>query len=113
MTTQAQDPTLIRNQPSLTTSTGRVWLFVGAVFALISIAVLIPMMGMHPPGVALVGICVIVGLYAAMVIARLVIDRQRLRLAVMAGCMGAMALVALVCTYWVASEAWRVTVFAV
>lgn len=109
MTAQTPDPTRIRNQPSLTTSSGRIWLTVGAVFALITIAVLVPMMGMQPPGVALVGICTIVALYAAMVIARLLVRNQRLRLAIMAGCMLVMALTALACTYLIASEAWLLT----
>lgn len=96
------DPTRIRSQPALTTSSGRIWLIVGGIFAVISLAVLIPMTSMPPPGVALTGACVVVALYAAMVITRLLVERRRLRLGLMAIFMLVMAAVALGCTLWVA-----------
>lgn len=103
MTERDEDPTLIRSQPALTTSSGRIWLIVGGLFALISLIVLVPMIGLAPTSVAVTGVCLIVALYAAMVITRLLVERQRLRLGLMAVFMLTMAAVALVCTYWVAN----------
>ena len=78
------DPTKIRNQPALTTSTGRIWLIVGGLFTAISLGVLIPMMALEPGGVALVAAVVDVVLYLVIVAARLFIGPGRRRLGVMA-----------------------------
>ena len=45
----------LTDQPSLTTSSGKIWLIAGGLLAFISCAVLFPMMWLEPPGVALVG----------------------------------------------------------
>ena len=74
------DPTLVRNQPSLTTSTGRSWLIVGGLFTAIALGVLIPMTQLPPAGVALTAAIVDVILYAGMVAARLLVPSSRLRL---------------------------------
>ena len=78
------DPTRIRNQPALTTSTGRIWLIVGGLFTAISLGVLIPMTALEPRGVALVAAVVDVVLYLVIVAARLFIGPGRRRLGVMA-----------------------------
>lgn len=102
------DPTRIRSQPALTTSSGRIWLVVGGIFAAISLVVLIPMTPMPPPGVALTAACLVVALYAAMIVTRLIVDRQRLRLGLLAIWMLTMAAVALGATLWVAWTAFGV-----
>lgn len=51
---QRTDPTRVTAQPALTTSDGREWLLVGTALAAVSLAVLLPLSGMHA-GVALTG----------------------------------------------------------
>ena len=80
------DPTRLKNQPSLTTSSGRIWLLVGGLFTVIALAVLIPMavMQLPPPGLALVAIILDVAIYLGLVIVRLTTPPGRLRLGMMA-----------------------------
>ena len=80
------DPTRLKNQPSLTTSSGRIWLLVGGFFTAIALAVLIPMavMQLPPPGLALVAVILDVTLYLGLVIVRLTTPPGRLRLGMMA-----------------------------
>lgn len=78
------DPTLVRNQPSLTTSTGRSWLIVGALFTAISLAVLLPMTALEPRGVALTAAILDVVFFAGMLAARFTTAPGRRRLALMA-----------------------------
>jgi hypothetical protein len=61
------DPTWIRNQPALTTSSGTIWLVVGGIMAVIAFALLVAMGSLHPLGywaAAIVGL-----LYAGMLMA--------------------------------------------
>ena len=102
------DPTRVRNQPSLTTSTGRSWLIVGGLFTAIALGVLIPMTQLPPAGVALTAAIVDVILYAGMVAARLLVpaSRLRLRLGLMATALLAIAAVSLGAVFavaWVAA----------
>jgi hypothetical protein len=85
-----EDPTLVRNQPALTSSTGRVWLIVGAVLAAICTAMLLLQIR-NSATEAITGACVVVALYAAMVLVRVVTRPGRGRLTVMAALFGAMA----------------------
>ena len=98
------DPTQMRNQPALTTSTGRIWLIVGGLFTAISLAVLIPMTALSPKGVALVAAIADVVLYIGMIVARLAVPPGRLRLGLMAGAMIAIAAVSLVAALIVAGS---------
>ncbi|MGD8167892.1 hypothetical protein ACEXOS_011780 [Herbiconiux sp. P16] len=91
------DPTKVTNQPSLTTSTGKIWLILGAVMAAIAVGLLWALQQVNSTGVAIVGIVVILLLYVAMVEVRLLVRGGRLRLSLMAVCFGAIAAVALVC----------------
>jgi hypothetical protein len=91
------DPTKVTNQPSLTTSTGRSWLVLGAIMAAIAVGLLWWLQQVNSSGVAIVGIAVIVLLYVAMVEIRLLVRGGRLRLILMAVCFGGIAAVALVC----------------
>ncbi len=99
------DPTSIRSQPSLTTSTGRIWLIVGGVFAAIAIAVLIPMTQLPPPGVALAGAIAVAALYLAMIVVRLAVSPGHRRLTLMAVGMLSIAGVSLVTAIIVAGAA--------
>jgi hypothetical protein len=99
---EEDDPTLMRNQPSLTTSTGRSWLILGGLLTLISAVVLGFELPLEPPGVALFGLVSVLVLYVAMVVVRLTTRPGRLRLGVMAGLMIAIAAIGLGCVIAVA-----------
>ncbi|GAB3799040.1 hypothetical protein GCM10028798_11930 [Humibacter antri] len=81
------DPTLVRNQPALRSSTGRVWLVVGAITAVICVAVLLLQLRNSVP-FSVLGAIVVALLYAAMVLLRVFIA-QPPRLVVMACFFGA------------------------
>jgi len=100
--------TRVRDQPSLTTSTGKSWLILGGLLSLIAVAVLVPLLSQQPAGVALFGICVIVALYAAMVVVRLNARPGRGMLAWLAAFMIGIALVGVICVGIVAATAGNV-----
>jgi hypothetical protein len=91
------DPTRVVNQPSLTTSSGAIWLIVGGLFTAIALAVLIAMAigDFQPTALPLVAAILVAALYLGMVIAGLTMPPGRVRLAVMAICLLASALIAL------------------
>jgi hypothetical protein len=97
--------TRVRDQPSLTTSTGKSWLILGGLLSAIAVVVLVPLLSQPPPGVALFGICAIVALYAAMVVVRLNTQPGRGMLAWLASFMIAIAVVGVVCVGIVAAGA--------
>ncbi|TBN56644.1 hypothetical protein EYE40_04100 [Glaciihabitans arcticus] len=101
------DPTKIRNQPALTSSSGAVWLIVGGLFAVISIVVLIPLVMRQPAGLAMGGIVAVVVLYLAMVVIRLRVRPLRRRLGLLAICMLTMAAIGLACTLIVSAVEWN------
>jgi hypothetical protein len=82
----------ISDQTALTTSSGKIWLVTGAILAAISIAVLIPMLWMTPPGVAAGGIFAVFVFYTAMIPVRLGVRTLRVRLWAMAALMILIAL---------------------
>lgn len=93
------DPTRMRNQPSLRTSSGRIWLIFGGLFALASLAAL----GMfyvageeHSRSASVVVAVIVVVIYGMMIIARFGITARIPRLRVMAAGMLAMAAVAVI-----------------
>ena len=104
------DPTRVREQPSLTTSSGTIWLVVGGLFAAISLVVLIPMTALAGGGVALAAVVGVAVLYVGMVVTRLVARPGRRRLAVLAWAMILMAVVALGAVIIVAYSEWDVAV---
>jgi len=106
-TPEQPDPTLIRNQPSLTTSSGLIWLVVGGLFAAISIVVLAFLVDLQPAGLALGGIIATVVLYLAMIVVRLVVARPKLRLGLLATAMLLMAAITLVCTLVISIDTWN------
>lgn len=97
------DPTRQRDQPALTTSSGRIWLIVGGLLAVISIVVLVPLVGLPPHGVALAGVIAVVVLYAGMAAVRVFVPSGRVRLGLLAAGMLATAAVALVAVLVVAA----------
>ncbi len=89
------DPTRITSQAALTTSSGNIWILVGGLFAAIAVAVLIALLGSDPPGISGAGAVIVVLLYAAMVIVRLLVRAGRMRLRLLAIGMLAIAAVSL------------------
>jgi hypothetical protein len=87
------DPTWVRNQPSLTTSTGRIWLIVGGLFAVIAFALLVAMGTLHPLGYWAAAIIAL--LYAGMLLVRAWVTPVRLRLGLLAALMLIIAALAL------------------
>ena len=75
------DPTRLTEQPSLTFSTGRIWLVVGGLFTAIALAVLIAqaVLDLPPHGIPLAAAIVVALLYAGMIVVRLVVPVTRLR----------------------------------
>jgi hypothetical protein len=98
----------VRDQPALTTSSGRSWMILGGILALIAVAVLVPLLSQKPDGVALFGLCSIVALYAAMVVVRVNANSGRVMLALLAIFMIAIALIGVICVGIVAANAGNV-----
>lgn len=93
------DPTKMKNQPALQTSTGLVWLVMGGIFAAVS---LIPFVYFvfagegSVRGLAVAVTLVVLSLYAAMFVVRFTVRAGPTRLWGMAACLLAMAAVGLV-----------------
>ena len=100
--------TRVRDQPSLTTSSGKSWLILGGLLAVIAIAVLIPLLSQVPAGLALFGICAIVALYAAMIVVRLNVRPGRGMLGWLAALMIAIAVIGVVCVGLIAGASGNV-----
>ena len=94
-TTDPLDPTLIRSQPSLTVSTGRIWLVVGAIGTAVYVVVLTLLLTVEPL-VAGIGLAVTLLLFLAMVVVRLVVPRGVARLRILAVLFTAESVLALV-----------------
>ena len=107
MSTDPVDPTRVREQPSLTTSTGAIWLIVGGLFTAIALAVLIPMTALPPRGLALVAAVGIAVLYAGMVVVRLIVPAGRRRLGMLATGMLLIAAIATVVAAIVMVVTWQ------
>lgn len=101
-----RDPTALREQPALTTSSGAIWLIVGGLFVAVSLGVLIPMSTLPNGTVAIVAAIVIALFYLGMLVAQLAIPRGRRRLGVLATGMLLIAAVALGAVLFVATGAW-------
>ncbi|MGV8968874.1 MAG: hypothetical protein ACOH1J_00340 [Microbacteriaceae bacterium] len=104
--TPAIDPTLVRNQPALTTSHGSSWLIVGGLFAAIACGVLAFLLPLQPAGLALGSLIVIALLYLAMIVVRFRVTQQR-RLPWLAALMLSMAVVAVASTILVSVAEWQ------
>lgn len=92
------DTTLVRNQPALQTSSGAIWLVMGAIFVvvcLIPLGLIATTAGPAVP-VAMITGFIMVLLYAALVVVRLAVPHRARRLRLMAVLLLATALVALI-----------------
>jgi hypothetical protein len=87
------DPTRVRNQPSLTTASGTIWLVTGGIMAGIALVVLVWLGSLDSLGYWAAGIVAL--LYAGMLLVRAWVVPQRLRLGLLATLMLAIAAVAL------------------
>lgn len=92
-----QDPTLVRSQPALRTSSGAIWIIVASLFAAVSLVPLIGIIGRGgaPAGVAIATAVVLVALLAAMVAVRLTVRPGPPRPRVLAICFLVMAVAVL------------------
>ncbi len=88
----------MRNQPALRTSSGAIWIVVGALFVAVSLVplVLIAGTGGTSAVIAVTTIVVLVALLTALVVARITVRDQILRLRLLAGCLLTIAGVALI-----------------
>jgi len=88
----------MRNQPSLRTSSGAIWIVVGTLFVAVSLVPLVLIAGTGGPSatIAIVTIIVLVALLTALVVVRITVREQVLRLRLMAGSLLAIAAVALI-----------------
>lgn len=107
----ARDETRLTEQPSLTFSTGRIWLIVGGLFTAIALGVLIAqaVLGLPPIGLPLAAAVVVAVLYSLMYVARFAVPvtRLRRRLGIMAVLMLAIAAVSLATVIIVAFTSWN------
>lgn len=96
------DPTKMRNQPALRTSSGAIWLVMGAIFAAL-VGTLFLFLALQTTGaprvVAVIALAVILCAVLVMIIARITIASTTVRLRTMAGAMLGMAAVALLCMW--------------
>lgn len=102
----SDDPTRLRNQPALTTASGNSWLISGALFVIISVAMLIALSKLPPPGLAWIAIILIVTLYAMMLVVRFLVQKRRTRLRFFAACLLAIALISLSSVITIATVNW-------
>lgn len=89
------DPTLVRNQPALTTSDGTVWVVVGAITAIV-VGLVMWLMALLLPVVGWTGLGLVAALFVAMLVVRAVVGPGRGRLVTLAVLEGAVVLVGLV-----------------
>lgn len=100
-----QDPTKVTQQPALTTSTGRVWMIVGTLLAIICAGMLIALIPIQA-GIAIPGAIIVVTLYVAMWIVRISVKPQRPRLITLAVLFGAILVATLMCVLFISASAW-------
>jgi hypothetical protein len=104
------DPTALREQPSLTTSTGAIWLVVGGLFVAVALGLLIPMSTLPTGTIAVLAAFTIALLYAGMLVAKFAIPPGRRRLATLATGMLLIAAISLGAVLFVAAGAWNAQV---
>ncbi|WP_173924323.1 hypothetical protein [Agromyces sp. Marseille-P2726] len=97
-----QDPTRMRNQPALTTSSGRSWLIVGGIATVLITGTMVALWWRLGSTAALVGAIVTVVLFGAMVVVRFTVEHRRRRLGLLAVIFLAQVLFALVVVLMIA-----------
>ena len=104
------DPMKMANQPSLQTSSGRIWLVVGVIFAVLSLiplALLIFVGSGKSTIVAIVVACLVILCYSLIVVARIAAPPGPIRLRWMAVGLLGMAAIALI-GLWICAEIERI-----
>ncbi|HEY6800007.1 MAG TPA: hypothetical protein VI121_05145 [Agromyces sp.] len=99
------DPTQMRNQPALTTSSGRIWLIIGAIATVLIAGTLIALWLQLDSTLALLVAVFTVVLYVVMVIVRLAVEPLRPRLMALAVIFWVQVLLALVAVIAIAMGA--------
>lgn len=99
------DPTQMRNQPALTTSSGRIWLVIGAIATVLIAGTLIALWLQLDSTLALMVAGFTVVLYVVMVIVRLTVEPLRPRLMALAVIFWVQVLLALVAVIAIAMGA--------
>ena len=102
-----RDPTRMRNQPALTTSSGTSWVVVGAIILAASLVTLVPFAAGPLPGVPVVVLVVLAGLFVAVIVVRARIDDARRRNRLLATLVLTMAGLALVTMAIIAAVVWQ------
>lgn len=94
----SRDPTRMINQPSLQTSSGRIWLIMSGLLAVASLVPLVMLVGAGGPSapVALTTAVAVVVLYGVILVLRFAIPHRRRRLWWLAACTLMMAAIALI-----------------
>jgi len=100
---RGDDPTKVTAQPALTSSSGRVWLIVGAVFCIVALVVLGLQLALQPV-IPIIGMTIAVLAYAAIVVVRFSVPAGQRRLYAMAVLFGIMVASTLVCVLLVAAS---------
>lgn len=92
------DPTLMRNQPSLRSSSGTIWVVVGTLFVAVSLIplVLVVTTGGAPATAAGITIGIVLALWVTIILARVIVADRVRRLRIMAVCLLGIAAAALV-----------------
>lgn len=104
-----RDPTRMANQPALTTSSGTIWIVMGALFVLVSAYPLSALLVFEPGvafPVAVATACVIVVFYVLILITRFAVPQGRRRLQLIAGFFIAMVALAVVGLFVCAAMQW-------
>lgn len=103
------DPTRMANQPALRSSEGTIWIVVAGIFALICLVPLGLLTVVDPresAPIAWITAILVIMLYAALLVARTVVDDRERRLRTMAVLMLSMAAVALIGLVTCAAVEW-------
>lgn len=103
---ETDDPTRVRNQPALTTSSGSIWIVLGAILTVVCVGVLLALVPLNP-AVAWIGLVLAALLFVALVVARFTTSAGRRRLVVMASCFAGIAAVTLICVVILSGTAWE------
>lgn len=99
------DPTLMRNQPALRRSQGRVWIVAGAIFATVSLIVFLPAIPFRPT-LAWTGTVLVLGLFTAMLVVRFTVRSHPVRMLLLASLLLFTAAVGLVCAVLISLSEW-------
>ncbi len=100
------DSPRVRDQSSLTTSGGRIWLVVAGLLTALTVGLLLAMRDLRPVGVATIGLALIVAEYLVMIAIRFGVARLRVRLGLLAALTIAICLTFIVCASIIATTEW-------